>query len=69
MGAIRKGWSRWWARPVIEGTVDCELRGTVDVEECRDCTWLLQADGDGDEPTEVRCRPDAARLAARGSGI
>lgn len=69
MGATRREWPRWWARPVIEGSVDCELRGTVDIEECQGCTWLLQADGEGPEATEVRCRPDAGRLAARGMGI
>ncbi len=70
MMKVRRGrWSRWWARPVVEGSVHCSLRGgDVELSECERCIWLLDVDLEGEDP-RVRCRPDAAYSALRAGGI
>lgn len=69
MGRRTKRWSRWWARPVIDGKVRCELRGgEADLADCESCTWLLEVDLVSEQP-RVLCRPDAALDAARRIGI
>ncbi len=62
-------WSGWWARPVVDGKVRCELRGgEADLAECEGCSWLLEVDLLTEQP-RVLCRPDAAWTVARSSGI
>jgi hypothetical protein len=69
MGRRQKRWTAWWARPVIDGKVRCEVRGgQADVSDCEGCTWMSELDLLSEQP-RVFCRPDAALAAARGSGI
>lgn len=65
----QKRWTAWWARPVIDGKVRCELRGgAADLSDCEGCTWMSELDLLSEQP-RVLCRPDAALAAGRLIGI